>query len=74
MDEPDLTTEAGKFANGMDGALGNIQCEIEMMTNRLENKTHLYPGLEATYRGMLAGYRICETALLNAMKEQGETP
>lgn len=73
MTEPDMTTEAGRFADGMLGTLNNVQHEIAMITERLEHKMHLYPGMDATYRGMVAAWRICETALMNATKEQGAT-
>ena len=67
---PDLTTESGQFANGMHGALSNVRFEIELMEGRLQSDRPDYVHMRATYRGMLAAWRICETALVNAMSEQ----
>lgn len=71
MSEIDLTTESGQFANGLHGTLGNVQHEIRVMEERLTMER--YAEMHATYRGMLAGWRICETALNNAMQERKGT-
>jgi hypothetical protein len=64
----DTTTAAGQFADGFESTLGNVQHAITEMERRI-NEPALpgYVEMRDRYRGMVAAWRVCEAALVDAM-------
>lgn len=64
----DTLSEKAHFVHGLHSTLGNVRDSIDLMDERLQMEK--YAEMHATYRGMRAAWRICETALINEIREQ----